>query len=71
MAVVEATTDKKTPPNNTPDTSIMGQEDEMAGMSVAKLSNAFRIARDWPPRYRFNKPAQTLEEATTARPNMA
>ena len=71
MAVVEATTDKKTPPNNKPETSIMGHALEITRMTVATLSKAFKIDKDCPPRYRFNKPAQILDEATTASPSKA
>ena len=50
MAVVEATIDKKTPPNIKPDSIIMGKADVIAGMTVATLSKALRNAKAWPPR---------------------
>jgi hypothetical protein len=50
MAVVEATTDKNTPPNMTPDKSIMGRALVSTGINVATLSNTFKMANAWPPR---------------------
>ena len=70
-AVVEATTDKNTPPNNSPDASTTGQADVSAGSSVATPNKAFSRANASPPRLRSSRPAHTRDEATTARPSSA
>ena len=49
MAVVDATTDKNTAPNKTPDNNMAGHAEVKAGMSVATLNNAFKMANAWPP----------------------
>ena len=70
-AVVEATTDKNTPPNSRPDPSTTGHAPVMAGKMVATPSSAFSRARASPPRLRSSSPAHTRDDATTASPSSA
>ena len=70
-AVVEATTDKNTAPNNTPENNSAGHTEVSAGSSTAAPNSAFRVAKARPLLCRANKPAQMREEATTASPSNA
>ena len=70
-AVVEATTDRNTPPNSRPDASISGQAVNSAGNTVATPRSALSKARAPPPWARSSKPAHRRLEATTATPSRA
>ena len=70
-AVVEATTDRNTPPNSRPETITSGQAVVTAGSSVATPSNAFSSASAWPFLWRSSRPAQMRDEAITASPSSA
>jgi hypothetical protein len=48
-AVVEATTDKNTPPNNSPEANTSGQALNTAGMTAATPSKPLSKANGCPP----------------------
>ena len=70
-AVVLATTDRNTAPNNRPEASSSGQALVSAGTMAATPSSAFSRASAWPLRCRSSRPAQMREDATTANPSSA
>ena len=70
-AVVDATTDRNTAPNSSPEVSTSGHARVSAGKIVATPSSAFNSASAPPPLARFSSPAQMRADATTARPSSA
>lgn len=70
-AVVDATTDRNTPPNSSPEASTTGQAPVSAGSTVATPSSAFSRASASPPRLRSSSPAQMRDDSTTASPSSA
>ena len=70
-AVVDVTSDRKTEPNSKPDANTASGRALTTGSTVASASSALRIASDSPPRKRCSMPAQSQDEAMTARPSIA
>ncbi len=70
-AVVEATTDRNTPPNNAPDASSSGSQCVSAGSTIATPSKPFSSASASPPAARSSSPAQMRDDAITATPSSA
>ena len=68
-AVVDATTDRNTAPNSSPDASTTGHAPVSAGRMVATPSSAFSSASAPPPWARCSRPAQMRADATTASPS--
>ena len=70
-AVVDATTDKKTPPKTMPDSNTTGHALVNAGRIVAVPSNAFNVANARPLLCLSSKLAHTRKDAMQATPSSA
>ena len=68
--VVEATSDRKTAPNSSPDANTASGLTLSTGSSVAIASSALSRASALPPRDRCRSRAHSHDEATTAAPSM-
>lgn len=68
-AVVDATTDKKMPPNPIPEKRTADMFNDKTGSKQNNERRKFRIARDCPPLNLSNIGDQTLDDAITERPS--
>ena len=70
-AVLDATTDKNTAPNNRPEAITATALGVNAGTMVARPNKAFRMAKAPPALARLSKPDHKRDDTKTAHPNKA